>query len=122
MNESVIGQFLPFLWFHDVFATLLPLSDKSQISIWNSINSSLQKLQFERKRSVIARFVQEILAEQWHNSGKKGQNWGIQLFTAFMMSLAKVAGNLWTGNFGNLIFFTFLTIPEMAHIVRAIIL
>ena len=40
----------------------------------------------------------------------------------FNMTLAKVAGNLWTGNFGNLIFLPFLTIPEMAHIVRAIFL
>ena len=29
MNESVIWQFLPLLRFHDVFATFLPLSDKS---------------------------------------------------------------------------------------------
>ena len=36
------------------------------------------------------------------------------------MTLARVAGNLWAGNFGSLISLTFLTIPEMDHIVRAI--
>ena len=40
----------------------------------------------------------------------------------FNMTLAKVGRNLWTGNFGNLIFLTFLTIPETAQNVRAIFL
>ena len=60
MSESVISQFLPFLWFHDVFATFLPLSDKSQESTWYSIYSTFQKLQFERKRSLLAQCVQKL--------------------------------------------------------------
>ena len=35
--------------------------------------SPLQKLQFERKRSFLAWFIKEILAEPWHKFEKKGQ-------------------------------------------------
>ena len=36
-------------------------------------NFSLQELKFERKRSFLAWFVQEILVEPWHHFEKKGQ-------------------------------------------------
>ena len=43
-----------------------PSLTNSQHHMGITTNSSLQELQFERKSSFQARFVQEILAEPWH--------------------------------------------------------